>query len=125
MSDYKLECMEYAKVLEIPPETDGSNFLKGIALVERNSGVKNYVIVKQVLSEVVVVKDFSVDGIKAILSIYPYEFRAKTKAQRNMDVSKLKVKSDYMAWLKAAGVEVEQYKDRKLEELKQIVESMV
>lgn len=125
MSDYKLECMEYAKVLEIPPETDGSNFLKGIALVERNSGVKNYVIVKQVLSEVVVVKDFSVDGIKAILRIYPYEFRAKTKAQRNMDVSKLKVKSDYMAWLKAAGVGVEQHKDKKLEELKQMVESMV
>lgn len=125
MSDYKLECMEYAKVLEIPLETDGSNFLKGIALVERNSGVKNYVIVKQVLSEVVVVKDFSVDSIKAILRIYPYEFRVKTKAQRNMDVSKLKVKSDYMAWLKAAGVEVEQHKDKKLEELKQMVESMV
>lgn len=125
MNDYKLECMEYARLLEIPPETDGSNFLKGIALVERNSGVKNYVIVKQVLSEIVVAKDFSVDGIKAILRIYPYEFRTKTKAQRNMDVSKLKVKSDYMAWLKAAGVEVEQYKNKKLEELKQMVESMV
>lgn len=122
--DSKVRCMEYAKIDQLPPEWDGGNFIKAIALVKRISGREEYVIIKQVGEAHMVVKDFGDSGVASILKIYPYEVRVKGEAEKNFNTDELKTKVDCIAWLSAAGVDITQHKSKTFLELKKLIKTI-
>lgn len=68
------EALNYARLHKLPDEWDGKTpFVKAIGLVSRSSGIQSYVILRMDGSgKQFVVKDWGIDAVKRIDTVYPY-----------------------------------------------------
>lgn len=89
-NDYLLECLEARKVAELPEEQDiDAPFSKGIALIKRDTGLLDYVLISKKDGRIRYTKDFGFGMIKELIKVYPTNIRVKTEYEKSVDITTL------------------------------------